>query len=100
MEWDTQIDNLKAIAEHLRKDPRINGVYLEYPCYLSVVLDEESENYVYYGYSLDQEEKTQGLVMSWNDIYGKGGEFDTRVRPEANALALLTQLEENGMFTL
>jgi hypothetical protein len=101
MDWDTQLDNLKEIAKHLEKDPRITGVYLEYPCYLSVVIDEDSENFVYYGYSLDEDEKSKGLVMSWNDITGNiGGEFDTRVRPEANAETLLTQLQENGLFTL
>ncbi len=101
MEWDTQLDNLKAIAEELRKDPRITGVYLEYPAYLSVVIHEDSENFVCYGYSLDTDEKSKGLVMSWNDITGNiGGEFDTMIRPEDNALALITQLEENGIFNL
>ena len=101
MDWDTQLDNLKAIAEHLRKDPRITGVYLEYPAYLSVVIDEDSENWVCYGYSPDEDENAKGLVMSWNDITGNiGGEFDTMIRHEDNAKKLISQLEENGLFTL
>ncbi len=101
MDWDTQIDNLKAIAEHLRKDPRIVGVYLEYPAYLSVVINEESENYIYYGYDTSNDEQTGHLAMSWNDPSGHYvGEFDTMVRPEDNAQELITQLEENGIFTL
>jgi hypothetical protein len=103
MEYEDRLSNLKAIAEHLRQDPRIKGVYLEYPGYLSVMINEEREIGVSYGYSLDTEEQTQHLFMTWNsqDPYAAfSGQFDTKIRPEANAQALLTQIEENGIFNL
>lgn len=102
MDIETQLDNLKAIARELEKAPQVQGVYLEYPGYLAVVFDEERELIVSFGYTLDTEEKVRHLAMTWNDpyTYGYSGEFDTKVRPEANAQELLKQVAESGMLDL
>jgi hypothetical protein len=100
MDTQTELDNLKAISEHLRKAPQVEAVYLEYPGYLAVVFNEEKELIAFLGYSLDSEQLPRHLAMTWNDPYGNGGEFDTKVRHEANAEELLKQVAESGMLDL
>lgn len=106
MELKTQIANLQLMATELRKDSRIEGVYLEYPAYLSVVISEQPENIVIFGYSMNTDEETNGKLMAWNDfedgraMWANGqisfGEFLTAPTVQENVETLLAQLVEAG----
>jgi hypothetical protein len=104
MELKTQIEHLQLIATELRKDSRIQGVYLEYPAYLSVVISEQPESMVIFGFSQNSDEQTEGKLMAWNDfeqgraMWANGqisfGDFATAPTAKENAQTLIAQLVE------
>lgn len=106
MELKTQIHNLQNIASELRKDSRIEGVYLEYPAYLSVITNEAKEQGVYFGYEVGSDEEVNPALFTWNSIedghatFPDGrttfGEFPTDDDPELVALVLIKQLTQKG----
>jgi hypothetical protein len=91
---------LLSIADELRKDLRIEAVYLEWPFHLSVHIanvDDEEEGTIYFGFSND--EKGYGF-MSWNNSNAdKIGRFETQLTAEANADVLLGQMSAEKLFT-
>lgn len=99
MNIDETINALMPIAEKLRKDPRITQVFVEYPAYLSVIFGDTEDDFVNFGFLPYEDEQNKILSMSWNDISGTNyGEFQTLATPEANAEALLAQLQDKGLI--
>lgn len=93
------ITALQPIAQKLREHPRIQAVYLEYPAHLSVVIEEDTENFVYFGFLPDEDEQTELAQMSWNDITGQYYDtFDTLATSQANADKLIEQLTRQGLL--
>jgi hypothetical protein len=99
MRIDDTLDILEPIANAIRKDPRITKVFIEYPAYLSVIFGDTEDDFVNFGFNPNEDEETEMLSMSWNDISGTNyGEFPTLATPEANAEALLAQLQDKGLI--
>lgn len=93
------IDSLKVIADELRKSPKIEAVFLEYPAYLSVVIDEAKETIVDFGFSFDYDEMTDMQKMRWNTPDGGiSDEFNSLATASGNADMLIAQLEKAGLL--
>lgn len=102
MQAETKIQELHKIAGELNKDPRIANVYVEYLGYLSVVINEDEDTGVSFGF--DPEDDDTDLY--WNDFGAYSGNWHNGLRvngnfphqetPTENAQMLLTQLEEAG----
>lgn len=102
MQAETKIADLQLIATELKKDSRIANVHLEYLGYLSVVINESTDQGVSFGY--DPEDYDTDLYWNdfgafsgnWHNGLKVNGNFPRQETPSQNARILLTQLEEAG----
>lgn len=82
MDTQAKINTLQNIANALGQDSQIEGVYLEYPAYLSVVINESTETGVSFGFNPDDEDDETQLY--WNDFGAFSGNWHNGIRVNGN----------------
>jgi hypothetical protein len=75
-DYETALDELKALAVELRKCVGVDSVYLEYPCYLHIRFEGANEDYLSLAFAeIDEFDETPIMKRLWVQSFEGDGNF-------------------------
>jgi hypothetical protein len=74
-DYETALDELKALAVELRKCVGVDSVYLEYPCYLHIRFEGANEDYLSLAFADIEEDETPIMKRLWVQSFEGDGAY-------------------------